>query len=769
MNQYDMAEAGFRVFGLNTVNKDGSCGCGNPECPNAGKHPIASSWQYTPEWSEEQWEVIEMTGQMETGYGVLVKGHLIIDVDQKNGGVESFSRLCQDTGLDLLAMAGLAIATGSGRGSMHLYYKAPEGVALRQSHPDYKGIDFKTTGFVVGPGSLHKSGNMYEVMHGDPEKLTLINDAVVQLLKKPEHFRSEYQGHSLDVSEKDLRDMLGVIDADCDHETWVRCGMALHHATGGTGFELWDDWSRTGAKYPGSDVLEKRWHSFGKSANPVKAGTLIHFAQERGYHLPVTFEMAEEMERPVEGLPFSLDGVDLLRPPGFVGEVCQWINSQCMFPRQHLAVAASLVAMGNVCGLRYTDDKDNVSLNMFAFCVAGSGTGKEAVQQAIFGIHKAAGVHRAAHGSIKSEQEIVKNLIRHQAALYVIDEVGILLKKIANAQKRGGAAYLDGVIGMLMSAFGKANGYMPVSGDVRDMVKQELCKELALCRKKVDENEDQSGAYGRRAPQLERAIDELDNGLEKPFLSMVGFTTPITFDGLMDNEQATNGFLGRSLLVKEIETNPRAKRGFKKRAMSSQMTMTLSGLYSGGYFDPESTRVEYYGEKSIIPSTDEAIQMMDKALDWLEEYAEHQKETTGLEAIPKRGYEMLAKISTILAVPEGLRTGEHVRWAFAMVRRDIETKIKLAFSNDREKDSPEQALMAHIMGLISGDHGETTGVIVNRCRKYRPEMVHKTLDHLEKNAMIRKEITKHGGNGKEVLKWFTVELSSVHAANQSLH
>ncbi len=66
-------DACYRIFGLHGGDGSGGCGCGNPECQAAYKHPIASNWQHTPEWSEEQIEVMEEMGQLDTGYGVIVK------------------------------------------------------------------------------------------------------------------------------------------------------------------------------------------------------------------------------------------------------------------------------------------------------------------------------------------------------------------------------------------------------------------------------------------------------------------------------------------------------------------------------------------------------------------------------------------------------------------------------------------------------------------------------------------------------------------------
>jgi len=59
------------------------------------KHPVAANWQHTPNWSEDQLEVMELTGQLTTGYGVLVQGLLVVDVDSKNGGVPSYEKLLE--------------------------------------------------------------------------------------------------------------------------------------------------------------------------------------------------------------------------------------------------------------------------------------------------------------------------------------------------------------------------------------------------------------------------------------------------------------------------------------------------------------------------------------------------------------------------------------------------------------------------------------------------------------------------------------------------
>jgi len=744
-----MWEAGFTVFPLMGVTDDE--GKPLPE-KEAYKRPRSSGWQNTPHWSQEQLDFMEESGQFETGFGVSCQGLIVIDVDARNGGVEAFDKLCAD--IPEVEDAGLVVSTGSGGGSRHLYFRAPDGVALLQHCKEYPGIDFKSSGFVVGAGSLHASGNRYQVIDGNPDDIEEAPAALVDLLRKPDYHRSEYNGGTMDVTESDIADMLSYVDPDCDHETWVRIGMAVHDTTGGTAFNVWDSWSSGGSKYPGAETLEKRWHSFGKAAMPVTIGTLIYYAEQGGWKQSVTFEADMQQFVPAQD-PLDTSDIDLLRPPGFVGEVCEWINDQCRYPREHLAVAAALVSVGNVAGLRCTDDLDGATANLFAFGVADSSSGKEAVLQACSRILVEAGISAASHGYQKSQQEVMRNLIRHQAAYYIIDELGIELGKAVNAQKKGSAAYLEGLIGTLMSLYSKADGKALLSGDVKEDVRNAMQRDLAQLTKAIENNEDPTGIKQTKADRLARQLETLDEGLDRPFLSLIGFTTPGTFDKIIDEDQATSGFLGRALLVREHNSNPLPKRPFKKRPMPENMQTRLRGLFFGGYFDAASDRVENPGPLEYIKTTDDAADALNKALDWCIDYAEVQKERTGLEAVVRRGYEMIAKVSLILAAPSGVRTIEHVRWAFALVKRDVDEKLRLVVSND-DTHGADKNLMAKLTKYISSEHGETIGVLKNRLRRYKPADVETALEKMRINGIAEKRAIKHRSNGKTSERWFFV-------------
>jgi hypothetical protein len=754
----EFMDADYRIFGLYQVI-DGVCQCGRKDCPAAGKHPVSSAWQHTPDWSDDQVEVMEISGQLGTGYGVLCQGLLVVDVDERNGGSASYARLVAD--IPEIAGAGLIVKTGSGGESKHLYFKIPTDLALLQHHNLYDGIDFKSSGFVVGPGSMHKSGNKYKTLVGAPADIGHAPDGLLKLLEKPTYYRTTHNGHHIDMSIGQIQTMLDHIDnGDVDYDFWILIGMAIHQGTGGTGYDLWDIWSQKSSKYNPAE-MERKWHSFGKSATPVTIGTLIHHAELAGWQAPgseVTFVSTVHFDY-VEGVDDDIDvsSVDLKRPPGFVGEICAWINSQCLYLRENLAVASALVAVGNLCGLRYKDDHDNMSTNLLAFCVSGSSTGKEAVQQAYMRIMREAGLTPALHGAMKSEQEVIRNLLRHQMATYMIDELGITLKKVINSQKHGGASYLEGMLGLFMSAYSKATGYMPVSGDVREEVRKILVGELQQCRKKIDECDDKTGRYERRIPQIERALEHIEHGLENPFLSIIGFTTPVTFNAIADFEQATNGFLSRALIFNELETNPERKKGFVKPEMPERLALKIYSLARPGEFSHQKEdRIEYFGDKIRIITTKGAASMLDIVYQKFWEMADQHKGQTGLEAIPRRGYELCAKISTILAAPGGVREEEHVRYAYKLAMVDVEGKLTLAYANLQDQDKNVLGgITARVMACISVDHGETLGVIVNRCRPHKKEAVEKGLALLidAKHIVVVEE--EHPKNKKMINRYFS--------------
>jgi len=455
---------------------------------------------------------------------------------------------------------------------------------------------------------------------------------------------------------------------------------------------------------------------------------------------------AEPAAKRLSDGPFPVAGVDLLRPPGFVGEIADWIDAQCLFPRRRLAVASALVTVGNIGGLRHIDPHSGVTGNILAFCVAASATGKEAIQQAMAQLHIAVGVQNAVQGGIKSEQEIVRNMIEHQPAYYIVDEIGIFLTKIRNAQNRGGAAYLEGVFGTIMSAYSKANSRYLLNGDTKRELRKGFMAQLARAQ---DAGDDKAIA------DSERMVAMVDQGLDRPFLSLIGYTTPSTFDGVMDGETATQGFVGRAIIVNEPDINPRARVGFQKAPLGDAMVAALNTLRHGGSYDQTPhRRIEHDGPMTEVQTTDDAAAMLQSAANWLHDYAEDMGEHTGEAsvAMARRSYEMIAKLSFVLGMGSGVRGPDDVRWAFAYVRAELDAKIALVFANDNKKERPEEALAARLINYIDAEKGVTISVLANRM-KIKPEALLPVLSKMQDRGMVAERMSGRRYKGADVTVW----------------
>jgi hypothetical protein len=740
VNHNDYYDAGFHIFGLHGAI-DGACSCGNEHCKAVYKHPLISNWQHTPYWSEAQFEVMEQVGQFSTGFGVLCRGYLIIDIDPRNGGNDGYDQLVKDTGMDFKSTSGFVVATGGG--GWHIYYRYDSDQPLASHHKNYKGIDFKSSGFVVGSSSMHASGSIYESESGHPDDITDLPDALRELLVK-RHEEIKFHIKKDKVSGDKIRELLKYYpNTDLEYDEFIELGMIIHNELAGDGFEIWDDWAQTSSKYD-NDQMDYKWHSFGKSPQPVTVGTLIKKAKDNGYIEPITFDPTATMQHA------TIDKfIDLTKPPGLVGECSSYINACSRFPREQLAVSASLSVIASVGGLNFVDAEFGVTPNLFTFNVAGSSTGKEAVQQAHNDLLISAGIGKTVYGAIKSDQEIYRNVLRHQPINYLIDELGIVLNKIEQASKTGSANYMGGVVGSLMSIYSKASGKLPLGADVADSILSELSKKIASINKKIDENE--STQYDQsNLEQIQKLYAQIDNGyIESPCLSLAGYTTPQTFNNLVTFSQATSGFIGRALIFEEKGNNPKSKPNFKKATLSDSLASRLSALFTCGNISVISApRLEFTENKQVIHTSDDALILLEQIQEDFHQQAESAMETNGLEAIVRRAFEQVLKVSMILAIGDGfLRTVDHVEWANALIQRDIENKINLTSANiaEVEKNLSDEVL-SKVKHKLDNVERQTLGTLNAKLRTISKENIQKALDYLvsTKEAVYKPHQGKRG-------------------------
>lgn len=137
---------------------EGACSCGNPDCSSPGKHPRTehglSDATTDPEAITRWWaEDPNANIGVRTGH---VSGMVVLDIDAKNGGLESWRDLQDFNGrVDTLT-------SHTGGGGLHLFFEAPTEDLKSTSSQIAPGVDTKAEGgYVVMPPSLHISGKRY--------------------------------------------------------------------------------------------------------------------------------------------------------------------------------------------------------------------------------------------------------------------------------------------------------------------------------------------------------------------------------------------------------------------------------------------------------------------------------------------------------------------------------------------------------------------------------------------------------------------------------
>lgn len=155
---------GFRSFPVFGVSS-GRCSCGDPKCNNEGKHPMIRGWKHkassNPEALAKLFKDEHSNLGIATGAG---SNLLVIDVDPKNGGLESFAQLKRDYG----PIDEFTLTADTGSGGFHVFYQYDRAdVGNFHGNIFGAGIDIKCNGgYVVGCPSTHISGNQYTWRNG---------------------------------------------------------------------------------------------------------------------------------------------------------------------------------------------------------------------------------------------------------------------------------------------------------------------------------------------------------------------------------------------------------------------------------------------------------------------------------------------------------------------------------------------------------------------------------------------------------------------------
>lgn len=231
--------------------------------PVVGKRPAVERWQFSSGGS--------VAGLLALNYNAgyrIPADVLVVDVDPRNGGIDSFSRLPD-------SVKSLPVTVRTQSGGFHIYTRiSVDPAELLTASPDYPGIDFLKAGrYVVLPGSS-LDGRQWVLDPGAAVPPPDAPFALLALLQRPVAPAPKALDSGAEfLTNLELDTLLTMLPVEQyrGNEPWLRLALACHHATDGAGLPAFLLWSISDPQYRDqSEIIRARWDSMGKNPDSIQ-------------------------------------------------------------------------------------------------------------------------------------------------------------------------------------------------------------------------------------------------------------------------------------------------------------------------------------------------------------------------------------------------------------------------------------------------------------------------------------------------------------------
>ena len=278
------AAHGLAVHPLHSV-VDGACTCGRANCASPGKHPRLADWPNKatsdPETIRGWWAE---NPDANVGCVPSRSGLIVIDVDPRNGGTDTWRELMAEHG----AVIEDTVICETGGGGLHLYYRV-NGHSVSKGELG-AGVEVKNRANVVMPPSVHPSGNTYGWALGSGPHEREIADlpaALAELLTNPggsNGHRVASPGGIRHLAAAELHRLTLALAALADRRTreyadWLHVGMALSELPEDVGLRLWYDFSARCPDLYDRAMCDTKWATF-TPADGYTLASIFYWADE---------------------------------------------------------------------------------------------------------------------------------------------------------------------------------------------------------------------------------------------------------------------------------------------------------------------------------------------------------------------------------------------------------------------------------------------------------------------------------------------------------
>lgn len=648
-----------------------------------------------------------------------INGIVVIDIDIKDG--RSVDELKEELKQYGEFPPTFEVETMSG--GRHLYYKVESTNLSSHTHFFDKTlpVDLRGNGgYVIG-------ADYRRYFPLDVEDIDCVKNEMANLPEWVETYRkTEYQeiieGIVLpDTEIWELRSALACLDSD-DRDMWVKVGMCLKSTGSLQAKGIFTEWSMKSDKFDPVDQ-EKKWKSFKPS--DITIATIFHLAKEKGWVTTyektapemVSSEEIEERLREVnksyEKKPFP---VELLKPPGFVGEIVEYMNSQAQRDQPIISVAASLTFAGALMGRRFQDEEE-MRTNIYCMGIGETGCGKENARSCIKRIVEQCNDPRISNicmvENIASETSIYSALTVEPSPIFLLDEIGIFFKTTQGNQ----AAHLAGVPAALLKLFTSSN--IRTSG-----------KSYADTKKQISIN--------------------------NPNLCVYGTATPEQFFDSLSKENIEQGLISRLLVFESENSRPPAKRRVKKFKPARDLIEKVKHLYnSPTNCNPQGNiaDVEIVDPK-IVSQTEEVEEMFWEFNVEIDNLIKKLQNEGKLYSIYTRCLEIAKKIALIIAIGDNIYKDdqiirpEHADYAIKLSRYLFDS---LYYSVENKISSSVQERNVKKVLQIIRTHGKiNVSDLTRKCQHLKSNERKDILETLKESKLIEEFLEDLNGKKRRV-------------------
>lgn len=636
----------------------------------------------TDETTIRRWWSVYPNGGI--GIAMVASGLVTIDIDPRNGGIDSMDALEAEHGplvSDVLAY--------TGGGGEHRVFSA----SLVANLPGRlgPGIDVKAEGYICVEPSVHPSGKQYvweassDPLHGAvpstlPGWVRDLSRAMAPAVILP-------AARYVDPKQvAELREAMATLPAD-DYHQWIMFGNALSEL-GQDGYMLWDEWSKSSTKYD-PQAMTRKWRSFKPGAARIES--IFFAAQQAGWINPMSIPdvppaMPVEqvaLAAPVAAPPMP---VDLLSPPGVLGAVAEWIGATSRKPQPAFDVQASIAFCCAVLGRRFVSTQRNWP-SLYLLNIGKSASGKEHGKWAVEALLEGCDLpHLIGPSSYTSNSGVLSALHDQPSHLTIIDEFG---KALDNASVKNNARD-RAMLAALMEVWGRTDGVMRPQG---------------------------YSTFGMSAKDV-AAIKE--RSVRNPALSLLAMTTPESFFESIGSAAARDGFLNRFLIV-ESDVGRQVGNHTAALPIPAAVSSWVAEVRShsiGCMVDPDRN-------PALSPAPVE-VPFDAAALDLFGQFeAEcirlmNEHDHAGLAEMFGRSNEIAMRLALVVAIGCGRQAieGPHAAWAINYVRHHaLRTVARLECS---VADSDFQLAKKQVLALIlkAGQRGMTERELDKSSRKF---------------------------------------------------